>query len=278
MYKMRIIRHIIINGDFSPVVKNMTTQALEVVPFENQDDALKKKLAKNNEAKMVLYNALPKKEYEIIFIEEYIDSGFARFNTIITSFKALDESFSSKNYVRKFLRSLHLKWRAKVRAIKESNCLSSLTLNELIRNLKVHKVIMEKDSEVYKGKKERVNSIAFKAKKESCDDETSTSKSEDEEYAMAVRDFKKFFKRKGRLVRQPRNEKKSYEKGMKRKERVTANDLDAEIQIISLASVQSLNRTKTKRRLSRVLGVIAKMKTRKRLTRKLVSWLNRQMR
>ncbi|GKB44748.1 hypothetical protein Tco_0889690 [Tanacetum coccineum] len=44
---------------------------------------------------------------------------------------------------------------------------------------------MEKDSEIYRGKTERVKSIALKAKKESSDDETSTSKSDDEEYAMA---------------------------------------------------------------------------------------------
>ncbi|GKG09005.1 zf-CCHC domain-containing protein, partial [Tanacetum coccineum] len=35
---------------------------------------------------------------------------------------------------------------------------------------------------------------------------------EDEEYAMAVRDFKKFFKRRGRFVRQPRNDKKTLQK------------------------------------------------------------------
>ncbi|GJT22122.1 hypothetical protein Tco_0892059 [Tanacetum coccineum] len=39
-----------------------------------------------------------------------------------------------------------------------------------------------------------------------------TSGSEDEEYAMAVRDFKKFFKRRGRFVRQPRNDKKTFQR------------------------------------------------------------------
>ncbi|GKF82372.1 hypothetical protein Tco_0244028, partial [Tanacetum coccineum] len=43
---------------------------------------------------------------------------------------------------------------------------------------------------------------------ESSDEECSTSRSEDEEYAMAVRDFKKLFKRRGRFVRQSRNEKR----------------------------------------------------------------------
>ncbi|GKB64775.1 hypothetical protein Tco_0920961, partial [Tanacetum coccineum] len=114
--------HIILNGDFPLLAKNKETQILEINHFEQQDDDLKRKLA-NKEAKMVLYNALPKKEYERIFMcktakdiwqsllitqqgnsqvkdnkinllvqqyeqftvleEESIDSGFARFNTII---------------------------------------------------------------------------------------------------------------------------------------------------------------------------------------------------
>ncbi|GKE94905.1 zf-CCHC domain-containing protein, partial [Tanacetum coccineum] len=69
---------------------------------------------------------------------------------------------------------------------------------------------MEKDFEIYRGKKERVKSIALKAKKESIDDETLTSESDDEEYVMAVRNFKKFFRRKGKFVRQPSEEKKSF--------------------------------------------------------------------
>nr|GEZ14462.1 UBN2 domain-containing protein [Tanacetum cinerariifolium] len=130
-----------------------------------------------------------------ILEEESIDNAFARFNTIITSLKALDEDFSSKNYVRKFLRALHPKWHAKVMAIEESKYLTSLSLDELIRNLKVYEVIIKKDSEMVKGKREQNISLALKAKKKSSDEESSTSDSKDEEYAMAVRDFKIFFKR-----------------------------------------------------------------------------------
>ncbi|GJZ88794.1 hypothetical protein Tco_0660576 [Tanacetum coccineum] len=100
---------------------------------------------------------------------------------------------------------------AKVTAIEESKDLSSLALDELIGNLKGHEVVMEKDSEIYKGKKERVKYIALIAKKESSDDETLTSRSDDEEYAMAVRNFKKFFRKSGGFVRQPREEKKSFQ-------------------------------------------------------------------
>ncbi|GJT38211.1 zf-CCHC domain-containing protein [Tanacetum coccineum] len=102
-------------------------------------------------------------------------------------------------------------------AIEELKDLSSLALDELIGNLKVHTVVMEKDFKIYRGKKERVKSIALKAKKESSDDETSTSESDDEEYAIAVRNFKKFFRRKGKFVRQPREEKKSFRQKDKKK-------------------------------------------------------------
>ncbi|GJR22745.1 retrovirus-related pol polyprotein from transposon TNT 1-94 [Tanacetum coccineum] len=141
-------------------------------------------------------------QYEqfVISEDESIDSAFARFNTIITSLKALDEGYSSKNYVRKFLRTLHPKWRAKVTAIEESKDLRSLSLDVLIGNLKVHEMIIKKDSEIVKAKVER-KSIALKAKKESSDEECSTSGSEDEEYAMAVRDFKKLFKRRDKNQR-----------------------------------------------------------------------------
>ncbi|GJW77429.1 hypothetical protein Tco_0139111 [Tanacetum coccineum] len=118
----------------------------------------------------------------------------------------------------KFLRALHSKWRAKVTAIEESKDLSSL-------DLKVHEVVMEKYSEIYRGKKERIKSNALKAKKESSDDQTSTSGSDDEEYAMGVRNFKKFFRRKGKFVRQPDEEKKSFRDkrwyGEERERRVT---------------------------------------------------------
>ncbi|GJY25249.1 retrovirus-related pol polyprotein from transposon TNT 1-94 [Tanacetum coccineum] len=90
-----------------------------------------------------------------------------------------------------------VRWRAKVTTIEESKDLTSLSLDELIRNLKVHELIIKKDSEIVKSKGER-KSLALKAKKESNDEESLTSRSKDKEYAIAVRDFKKFFKRRGR--------------------------------------------------------------------------------
>nr|GEZ56554.1 CID domain-containing protein [Tanacetum cinerariifolium] len=72
-------------------------------------------------------------------------------------------------------------------------------------------MIINKDSEIVKAKGER-KSIALKAKKEYSDEECLTFRSKDEEYVMAVRDFKKLFKRRGRFVRQPRIDKKTFQR------------------------------------------------------------------
>ncbi|GJZ88477.1 zf-CCHC domain-containing protein [Tanacetum coccineum] len=215
------IWHVITYDDFPPTENNSETKKDEIIPFDKQSDDLKRRLAKNNEAKMVIYNALPLKDknrfscstYEQFSIpeEESIDNVFARFNTIITSLKALDEGYYSKNYVRKFHRTLHPKWRAKVTVIEESNDLTSLSLDELTGNLKVHEVIIKKNSEIVKGKREQSRSLALKAKKESSDEESLIFRSEDKKYGMTVRDFKKFFKIRGRFVRQPRDENKSFQ-------------------------------------------------------------------
>ncbi|GKB98661.1 retrovirus-related pol polyprotein from transposon TNT 1-94 [Tanacetum coccineum] len=98
--------HVITNGDFQPIIQNLETKLDEVVPFEKQTDDLKRRLAKNNEAKM--------------------SKGHG------------DEE--KKDFTSLFLRALG--------------------------NLKSMRCIIKKDPNY-----------------------------EDEEYAMAVRDFKKFFKR-----------------------------------------------------------------------------------
>nr|GEU28934.1 UBN2 domain-containing protein [Tanacetum cinerariifolium] len=148
----------------------------------------------------------------MILEEDLIDNAFAKFNTIITSLKALDEGFSSKNCVREFLRALHPKWRAKVTMIEESKTLKTLPLDKLIGNLKVYEEVIKKEFKTVKGKKEQSRSLALKVKKEVSDEDSSSSNSEDEEYAMATKKFKKIFKRRGRFVRQPRGDRKTFQR------------------------------------------------------------------
>ncbi|GJW90636.1 alpha/beta hydrolases superfamily protein [Tanacetum coccineum] len=95
-----------------------------------------------------------------------------------------------------FLRALHLK------------CARAKTIG----NLKVYEEVIKKDVETVKGKKEQSRSLALKVKKEVSDKDSSSSDSEDEEYAMAVKEFKKFFKRRGRFIRQPRGDRKTFQR------------------------------------------------------------------
>ncbi|GJV15530.1 hypothetical protein Tco_1360853 [Tanacetum coccineum] len=165
-----------------------------------------------------------------------------------------------------------------VTAIEESKDLASLSLDELISNLKVYEVIIKKDSKMVKGKREQSRSLALKAKNESSDKESSIFDSEDEEYAMAVKDFKKFFKRRERFVRQQRDERKSFQRSKDEKMvKARENALDVEIQIISSENAQNHQETIIKELSLEEHGVIATKIKKKRLKKKLVLWLKHLM-
>ncbi|GJX27076.1 UBN2 domain-containing protein [Tanacetum coccineum] len=155
---------------------------------------------------MTLYNALPRKEYKRVFMcktakeflisnEETINSGFTRFNAIVTSLKSLDPDYSSKNHVRKCIRALPFKWREKVTAIEEAKDLATLTLDELIKNLKIYEMVLDNDGVVSKTTKEKVKSLALKANitrgqtsnNSTCQDESD----EDEEINLMAKNFRK---------------------------------------------------------------------------------------
>ncbi|GKF35343.1 hypothetical protein Tco_0108543, partial [Tanacetum coccineum] len=127
-------------------------------------------------------------------------------------------------------------------------------------------MIIKKDFEIVKANVER-KSLALKATKGSSDEECSTSGSKDEEYAMVVKDFKKFFKKRGRFMRQPRNDKKTFQRS--RDDKTSKNDrnfytLDAATRIILLENVQNHRKIRTKKPLSEVLRAIAVMKMMRR--------------
>nr|GEU81091.1 retrovirus-related Pol polyprotein from transposon TNT 1-94 [Tanacetum cinerariifolium] len=132
-------------------------------------------------------------------------------------------------------------------------------------------MIIKKDSEIVKAKVKR-KSIALKVKKESSDEECSTSSSEDEEYAMAVRDFKKFFKRRGRFVRQPWNDKKTFQRsrddknGKSDRKCFRCGDPNHLI-----GDIQNHRKTRTKELLSEALGAVAVKKKMRRSKVKRVS-------
>ncbi|GKC15366.1 hypothetical protein Tco_1012148 [Tanacetum coccineum] len=206
---------VIQNGDFYFEVEDEETKLMKETPYELLKDIKKKKLGKNEEAKMTIYNALPRKEYERIFMcktakevwhtliinhqansqvknckidlltqeykkfsifnEETIDSGFTRFNDI----------------------------RAKVAAIEEAKDLAALPLNELIGNLKVYEMILSSDGVASKPIKENLMPITLKANvtrgQTSNDsvrqDGNDEDEDEEEEFNSIVRNLWKLFKK-----------------------------------------------------------------------------------
>ncbi|GJW49030.1 zf-CCHC domain-containing protein [Tanacetum coccineum] len=210
---------VIQNGDFYFEVEDEETKLMKETSYELLKDIEKKQLGKNEEAKMTIYNALPVKstsnckidlltqEYEKFSIsnKEIIDSGFTRFNAIVTSLKSLDPDYSSKNHVRKFLRALPQKWRAKVTTIEEAKDLATLPLDELIGNLKVYEMILDNDGVDSKTTKEKVKSLALKAKvtREQTSDDSDSQGESDEEvdeeeveaFNLLARNFQKFFRK-----------------------------------------------------------------------------------
>nr|GEV90450.1 zf-CCHC domain-containing protein/DUF4219 domain-containing protein/UBN2 domain-containing protein [Tanacetum cinerariifolium] len=187
--------YIIVYSNYKPTVKDKDGKDI-VITYEKFDENHKKMISKND-------------EYEKIFM---CDVAKDIWNSLIITYQALDESFLSRNHVRKFLRALPTKWRPKVTAVEESKDLSTIPLDELIDNLKVYEAVLEKDLETSRNKKENYKSVALKEKKVLSEEESTSSDSNDEEYAMAVRDLKKFFRRKGKFVRQPHDDKRNFQK------------------------------------------------------------------
>nr|GEV76818.1 hypothetical protein [Tanacetum cinerariifolium] len=143
-------------------------------------------LMQRTHSSLVSYAHFVSKEDEEAIMVERMESNLTKVesidNAFATSVKALDE---------------------------ESKDLTSLSLDELIENLKVYEVIIKKDSKKVKGKREQNRSLALKAKKESSDKDSLTSDNEDEEYAIAIKEHKKFYKRRGIFLRRPQDERTS---------------------------------------------------------------------
>ncbi|GJT89354.1 putative reverse transcriptase domain-containing protein [Tanacetum coccineum] len=142
---------IIQNGDFYYEVEDSETKLMKETPYELLEDDQKKKLGKNNEAKMTLYNALPRKEYERVFMGKTAKEVW---HTLIITYQGNSQ-----------VKKCKIDLRANVTTIEEAKDLATLPLDELVRNLKVNEMILENNDVVSKiTTKEKVKSLALKAK------------------------------------------------------------------------------------------------------------------
>ncbi|GKA28216.1 hypothetical protein Tco_0714384 [Tanacetum coccineum] len=119
-------------------------------PYELIMDDQKKQLGKKNEAKITPLHTLPVKSPAMRILQV----------GVFMCLKSLDQDYSCKNYVRKFLCALLLKWRAKV-----------------------YEMILKNDGVASKTTKEKVKSLALKAKvtREQTSDNSDSQRGSDED-------------------------------------------------------------------------------------------------
>ncbi|GJT99184.1 retrovirus-related pol polyprotein from transposon TNT 1-94 [Tanacetum coccineum] len=129
---------------------------------------------------------------------------------LIFSFKNMR---SSQSQVKKLMivASQDLMLLAKVTTIEEAKELATLPLNELIGNLKVYETILENDGVAPKTTKEKVKSLALKAKvtREQTSDDSDSQGGSDEDidqeeaeaFNLIIKNFHKFFYKNNRFGR-----------------------------------------------------------------------------
>nr|GFC99044.1 UBN2 domain-containing protein [Tanacetum cinerariifolium] len=154
---------VIQNDDFYFEVEDEETKLMKETSCKLLKDNEKKQLGKNEEAKMTIYNALPRKEYERVFM---------------------------------------CKTAKEVTAIEEAKDSATISLDELIGNLKVYEMVLDNDRVASKTTKEKVKSLALKAKvtrEQTSDDSDSQGGSDEDideeeakEFNLLARNFRKF--------------------------------------------------------------------------------------
>ena len=119
--------------------------------------------------------------------DESFDEFYAKLKDIVNLAFNLGETILEPKIVRKVLRSLPERFRAKITAIEELKDIDKIPLTKMVGNLQTYKLGLTRIGKTGKGK-----SMALKAKSseidESSDDEDSKMKS------YITRQFKKFMK------------------------------------------------------------------------------------
>nr|GEW16961.1 hypothetical protein [Tanacetum cinerariifolium] len=119
---------------------------MKETPYELLEDNQKKKLGKNNEAKLTLYNALPRKEYKRVFMCKTAKEDL---HTLIITHQC---NLQVKNYKIDLLTQEYEKFSISNEEAIDSGFtrfnakdLATLPLDELVGNLKVYEMILEND-------------------------------------------------------------------------------------------------------------------------------------
>ncbi|XP_070020881.1 uncharacterized protein [Nicotiana sylvestris] len=163
-----------------------------MVPKDRKEysDVDKKTVEKNYRSKKILVKQskidMLTTEYELFRMKD--DESIQDMHTILTSiineFHSLGDVIPRNKLVRKILSVLGGSWESKVNAITKAKDLQTLTMDELIGNLKTYEMKIKKDSERREPKKEK--NLLLKV-------ENSDSSEEDSDMPILLKDFKRWF-------------------------------------------------------------------------------------
>ncbi|XP_070017877.1 uncharacterized protein [Nicotiana sylvestris] len=185
---------IICDGPHVPVKKLEETGPMMPKDRKEYSDFDKKAIEKNYRAKKILVKQskidMLTIEYELFRMkdDESIQDMHTRFTSIINELHSLGDVIPKNKLVRKILSVLPGSWESKVNAITEAKYLQTLTMDELIGNLKTYQMKRKKDSERREMKKEK--NLVLKA-------QSSDSSDEDSDMAYLTKRFQKMVQRNG---------------------------------------------------------------------------------
>ncbi|XP_070045152.1 uncharacterized protein [Nicotiana tomentosiformis] len=129
-------------------------------------------------------------EYELFRMkdDESIQDMRTRFTSIINELHSLGETIPRNKLSRKILSVLPSSWESKVNAITEAKDLQTLTIDELVGNLKTYEMKKKKDNE--RREPNRENNLVLKT-------DNNDSSGEDGDMAYLTRRFQKMVRRNG---------------------------------------------------------------------------------
>ncbi|GJQ96304.1 retrovirus-related pol polyprotein from transposon TNT 1-94 [Tanacetum coccineum] len=131
---------VIQNNNFYFEVEDEETKLMKETPYELLKDNEKRQLGKNEEAKMIIYNVLPRKEYERVFMSK---TSKEVWHTLIITHQGNSQVKNCKidlltqEYEKFLISNEETIDSAKVMAIEEAKDLDTLPLDDLIGNLKL---------------------------------------------------------------------------------------------------------------------------------------------
>ena len=93
-------------------------------------------------------------QYELFKMkdDESIEEMYSRFHTLVSRLQILKKSYVASDHVSKILRSFPARWRPKVTAIEEAKDLNTLSVEDLVSSLKVHKMSLNEHESSKKNK------------------------------------------------------------------------------------------------------------------------------